>query len=464
MTKRMIFSLGLACVFLAHPSFFAVSHAGTDSVRVTLESLYRLADDECTQIKLSEQQLAAAKEATQQAKNNLLPDVKVAATGSYIGDAYLMSRGFGTTGQTEVILPGLGPQYVNNGRQPTPHWGNMFSIEATQVICAGGAMVAGIKMAEYAEQVAELDVAKSKQEVRFLLTGYYLDLVKLQNQLHVIAEHIRLTEKVLEQMRAKEAVGVVLRNDLTRYELQLKQLQLTETQLRDAQSIVRHQLHTSLHRPNGVVLEPDTVSLAGEYAALEQVAAEQLWQSRASDHHIGIRQAEKAEAISGEQVHATRAASIPSLALVAKDELFGPYTNDLIPVNANVNAWFVGIGLRYDLGSLWHNHRAIRKAKGEQQVAKARTDLAREGVNNAVHAGYVHFLTSFTEVDTQQKQVQLANENYDLVSKRYANELALLTDLLDASSIKLQADIALVNARVNLLYNYYQLKYITHTL
>ena len=50
------------------------------------------------------------------------------------------------------------------------------------------------------------------------------------------------------------------------------------------------------------------------------------------------------------------------------------------------------------------------------------------------------------------------------MEKRYNNELALLTDLLDASSMKLQADMALVNARVGLLYQFYQLKYTTHTL
>lgn len=58
----------------------------------------------------------------------------------------------------------------------------------------------------------------------------------------------------------------------------------------------------------------------------------------------------------------------------------------------------------------------------------------------------------------------MADENYALVEKRYNNELALLTDLLDASSMKLQANMSLVNARVGLLYQFYQLKYTTHTL
>ena len=58
----------------------------------------------------------------------------------------------------------------------------------------------------------------------------------------------------------------------------------------------------------------------------------------------------------------------------------------------------------------------------------------------------------------------LANQNYDLVMKRYVGDLALLTDMLDASNMKLTADIALVNARISLIFTYYQLKYSIHSL
>lgn len=60
--------------------------------------------------------------------------------------------------------------------------------------------------------------------------------------------------------------------------------------------------------------------------------------------------------------------------------------------------------------------------------------------------------------------VELANENYRLVSHRYENELALLTDLLDAAHTKLNADLSLADARINVLYHYYKMKYVTHTL
>lgn len=60
--------------------------------------------------------------------------------------------------------------------------------------------------------------------------------------------------------------------------------------------------------------------------------------------------------------------------------------------------------------------------------------------------------------------VELADQNYNVTSNRYKNDLALLTDMLDASNMKLSADLGLVNARINLIYSYYKMKYITHTL
>lgn len=295
-----------------------------------------------------------------------------------------------------------------------------------------------------------------------MLTGFYLDLVKLDNQRHVLDTHISLTEQVLDMMHARHEAGTILVSDITRYELQLKQLQLARIRLIDAEAIIQHQLQTMLHTDR--IITPNTSFLQQEYTQLESSVIETYWQQQARTSNLSLQQADAASEIALQHVKTTRAASIPHIALVIRDELFGPYTNDLIPTNANVNAWFVGIGIHYDIDQLWHNHRAIQKARTERHIAQDRVTLAREEVNNQVHAAYTAFLTSFTEVDTQLKQQQLADETYELVSRRYENDLALLTDLLDASSTKLTADLALVNARVGLLYNYYQLKYITHSL
>ena len=432
--------------------------------KMSLQSLFDLADQQSQRIKVSEAALKAAEEGVASAQSAMLPSVEFSLQGSYTGNAFLMSRGFSTSGTTEYIVPGLGPQQVQNGKQPTPHWGNSFTAQASQVIYAGGAIRSGIEMAKLGRRLAELDVEKNRQEVRFLLTGYYLDLCKLQNQLQVIAKNMELTEKVIEQMKARRQQGTVLKNDLTRYELQLQSLQLAKTQLVDAQKIIRHQMSTAIHLPDGEDFEVDTQSLEAEGRALKSLTSESTWQQTAAENNIGIRQALLVTEMSEQKVKNTRAASLPSVAVVAENHLAGPYTSDLIPKDANVNVWFVGIGVKYNLSSLWKNKHAIRKAKKENTQARERVQLAQEGIENGVQANYTNLLTSSVEVSTQEKQVELADQNYAVVKNRYDNDLALLTDMLDASNMKLSADMALVNARISMLYNYYKLKYITNTL
>ena len=429
--------------------------------RMSLQSLYDLADQQNQRIKVSEAALKAAEEGVASAKSAMLPSVELSVQGSYTGNAFMMSRGFSTSGTTEYIVPGLGPQQVENGKQPTPHWGNSFTAQATQVIYAGGAIRSGIEMAKLGQRIAELDVEKNRQEVRFLLTGHYLDLYQLQNQSQVIVKNIELTEKVIAQMKARRAQGTVLKNDITRYELQRQSLLLAKTQVDDAQKIIRHQIATTIHLPEGEDFQVEELSY--DDAALRH-DEEALWQQTASDHNIDIRQASLASSLTEQKLRNTRAASLPSVAVVAENNLFGPYTSDLIPKDANVNAWFIGIGVKYNLSSLWKNKHDIRKAQHEHAEARERVLLAREGVENGVQASYTQLLTSSVEVHTQKKQVELADENYSVVRNRYANDLALLTDMLDASNTKLSAEMALVNARIQMLYNYYKLKYLTHTL
>ncbi|MDE5976033.1 MAG: TolC family protein, partial [Muribaculaceae bacterium] len=61
----------------------------------------------------------------------------------------------------------------------------------------------------------------------------------------------------------------------------------------------------------------------------------------------------------------------------------------------------------------------------------------------------------------QQKSVELAERNYLVTSTRYSADMALITDMLDAANSRLEAQQQLVNARINIIYYYYKLLFIT---
>lgn len=430
MNKLMVYSALAVALMAGEPCLVPIYAQDKAMQAMTLTALYNLADQQSQKVRVSEVALQAASEGVAAAKSALLPSVDLSLQGSYTGNAFMLSRGFSTGGTTDYIVPGMGAIPVANGKQDTPHWGNSFTAQVSQVVYAGGAIRSGIRMAELGEKMAELDVEKNRQEVRFLLTGYYLDLYKLGN----------------------------------RYEFQLQGLELTLAKLTDASTIINHQLVTTLHLPEQTVIVPDKNELNTEIDALSAIAVQDTWQQTATDNNLGIRQATVATNLAEQKVKQAKAESLPSVAVVAENHLFGPYTQDLIPKDCNVNVWFVGIGVKFNLGSLWKNKHHIRKARTEHRQSREALALAREGVENAVQANYTNLLTSYTEVKTQQKQVELANQNYSVVQNRYQNDLALLTDMVDASNMKLSAEMALINARISMLYNFYTLKYVTNTL
>lgn len=465
MTKKPYVSQAWVWLYVLILAAWALPLHAQDSAQVVktdMETLFRMADRESRIIRLTEQALQAAQSGTKYAKSHYFPSLSIDLSGSYIGTAVVMGRDFSTSGETMVVVPGHEPTSISNGAQPTPHWGNSLVVEASQVIYSGGAVTAQTKAAKLHEQLAKLDVEKQRQEVRMMLAGYYLDLAKLNNQQQVIAQHILLTQTMLKTMHARHDAGVVLSNDITRYELQLSELELMQIQLNDAVSIIQHALQTMLHTDK--ILIPDSASIEMLYSQLNQALSEATWHDQAAQKNLDIHAATARQQLAEQELKATQAASIPSVMAIVCEQLAGPYTSDFIPVNANINSWFIGIGIHYNLDALWKNRHAVAQAAARKAASAEQSAFVEEQVSTAIHTAYVRFLTAFTEVQTQQKQVVLANQNYNLVMKRYEADLALLTDMLDASNKKLTADMALVNARISLIFTYYQLKYSIHSL
>ena len=408
-----------------------------------IEEMFRLADANSKSIQTYDTGKKAADQALKAAKARRLPDVDVSLSFSYLGDGRLWDRDF------------------SNGMNiPMPHFGNNFALEAQQVIYAGGAINSGIVLAELEQQMAGLDWQKNRQEIRFLLAGYYLNLYKLDNQVRVLQKNLYLTGQVIRNMEARRTQGTALKNDITRYELQQETLKLQLAQVQDARKIMNHRLVTTLHLPAGTEIIPDTALLDADVRTL----AEQDWQQMAAQGNVGLRQAELAVRMSEQHVKLERSERLPKVALVAAEHLDGPITIEVPVLDNNFNYWYVGVGVKYSLSSLFKNNRKLKQARLNVRRAREEYELAQEQVENAVQAGYVDFLTSFTDLRTQEKSVELADENYNVTSNRYKNELALLTDMLDASNMKLSADLGLVNARINVVYNYYKMKYLTHSL
>lgn len=408
-----------------------------------IEEMFRLADENSKSIQTYRTGKEVADENLKAAKAQRLPDISASLSGSYWGNGKLWDRDFSNATKIDM-----------------PHWGNNFALEAQQVVYAGGAISSGIELAELEKQLAEMDWQKNRQDIRFLLVGHYLNLYKLHNQIEVLHKNLELTDQLIANMQARLEEGTALENDITRYELQRETLRLQLAKVEDACKIANHQLVITLHLPEGTVVQPDTTLNDSRI----QTLSEANWQELAAQNNLNLQQAETGIKVNRQRVKMERSERLPKISLVAAEHLDGPITIEVPVLDNNFNYWYVGVGVKYNISSLFKNNRKLKAARLNVRKAQETYELAQEQTNHAVQESYVNFLTSFTDLRTQQKSVELADQNYSVTSNRYQNDLALLTDMLDASNMKLSADLGLVNARINLIYNYYKMKYITHTL
>jgi outer membrane protein TolC len=404
---------------------------------LTLDEMFTLATENSKQLQISRTGIETAIKATDVAKNLRLPSINASVSVSYLGDGTIMDR-----------------EFTNASRAPMPHFGNNFAIEASQVVFAGGAISNSIAKAELEEQVASLKYQNDQLDMRFLLTGYYLDLYKLKNQREIYVRNIEQTNMLIKQIKAKHSEGMALNNDITRHELTLQNYELALIEIDNNYDILNYHMVAVLGLPDNTVIRPDTTILNMD---LSNTVPNDLILT-AQENLPALQSAEINMQIAEKSIKLAKADYLPSIAIVAANQFNGPITIEVPPINKNFNYWYVGIGIRYNLSSLFKSNKTVRLAKSRYQIATEARDIANEQAEIAIHRESTRFKESFEKLVTYEKSFELASENYRIINNRYMNDLVLITEMLDASNTKLNAELQVTNAKINIIYNYYKLQ------
>ena len=415
---------------------------------MTISQLFQKVEDNSKSLRTSLSGVEAAHLGIESAKSKKLPDLDASLSFSYIGNALITDRNFSN-------VHGL----------KSPHFGNNFAFQAQQVVYAGGAINAGIKLAELGKQQAEVGVKLTRQQIRFIALGQYLDLYKIDNRIKVYEKNIELTRQLIDDIKEKQTHGMALKNDITRYELQMESLKLGLTALRNNRSILNHQLCNTLGMNQDsqmnqgnqeIQIIPDATIADKTYGK----EGEAYWQTAGTLNSPLLEQSSNAIRIAEQKEKIAKSDLLPKVAFVAADNFDGPILFELPPVDKNLNVWYVGVGVKYSLSSLFKSNKRIKQAAVETRQAKEAHAVQAEQLNNNVQAAYVQYQQTYVELETQQKSVELAQQNYDVMNARYLSQLALVTDMVDASNLKLNAELSEVDARINIVYAYYRMKYV----
>lgn len=403
---------------------------------VTLEQLFDIAESNSVQLRPS---LTACEEANRElsiARSQRLPDVNANLSLSYLGDGFTSNRSFSDV-----------------SKAPIPHLGNGLSIDVSQPIYAGGAINASIELAELKTSASRFSADSQRDAIRFQLTTFYLDIFKYNNLRSVIISNIDRARKVLDEMHARYDNGVALQNDITRYELLLSNLELQLVKIDNYLNITNRNLVVTVGLDKNTVIVPDSAILTRSLPA----EAESWWQKEATINSPALALAQSGIDMSRKAETIAKSDMLPKVNLLARWTIDGPILVEVPPINRNLSYWFVGVGINYNIGSLYKGNKSVAKSKVATQVAEQKYEAVSENISLDIRRDYLNYLEAYEELKTQEKSVELATRNYQTISTRYSAGMALITDMLDATNSRLDAEQRLVNARINIIHCYYTL-------
>jgi outer membrane protein len=404
---------------------------------LTLQDAFELAAKNSEQLKVSELNTDLARQKTSIARLGKLPEISGGLNYGYLSNSQIWSPSFGKHGTKDI-----------------PHTLTQFSVQATQVIFKGGEIENSIKRASLDEQVAVLSQEKNGEDIKFLVAANYLDIYRLINQRRVYSDNIALSQERLKNILSLQKQGLVTNNDVLRTQLIISDLQLAVRKTDDNISILNQHFNTVLGLGLNDRLIPDSSILA--YYPEDEDIKNLMAQAFANNKELKTTAKEVEIARTNYDLSGTD--RFPRISLFAANNLQRPYTYSTPALDIYYNNWQVGVSVVYNISSIYQSPRKRKAGKIQVEKSLASETLQNQNVEVAVNANLVKFNEAKYELTTYSSDLLSAEENYRIVEKKYFNQLALLADLIDATNTKIEAELKVTNAQINVVFTHYQLK------
>lgn len=217
-------------------------------------------------------------------------------------------------------------------------------------------------------------------------------------------------------------------------------------------ALVSQQLNILLGQDENLLLQPDTTILYQAVAL--QSYDDYIVQAYENDPAMRLLCAQTE--LARNEIRSAQSLSLPSVSLYASNTLARPVSRTLADMYNN--NWNVGVSVSYPLSSLYKNNHKVKESKLMVSLRKNEEEQKMQGIRMDVRSAFLRHREALQRVEALKLSVRQAEENYRIMQNRYLNQLAILTDLLDANSVRLNVELQLVTARTRVVYTYYQLR------
>ena len=299
--------------------------------------------------------------------------------------------------------------------------GLVGNVVAMQPVFAGGQIITGNKLAKLGQEVSNLQLSQTEQDVTVTTTQFYWNLVCLKEQVRTIDAAINMLDTIARDVEVAISAGVTLRNDLLQVQLKRNDMVSKRLQLVNGINLSRMVLaqYIGVEFNDSFDIDTPSIEVSGELSH--------------SDHSADLvtlpeyKMLEKVVDVDRLQYRMEMGKNLPTVAvgagLVCHNLMDKTQANGLVmaQVSIPISGWWGG------------SHALKRKKIAIEQSQESLIDNAQK-LTIRMQKTYDDLSTAYSRLAIARQSVEQASENLRLQSDCYHAGALTMSDLLEAQT------------------------------
>ncbi|MES2417763.1 MAG: TolC family protein [Bacteroidota bacterium] len=321
-----------------------------------------------------------------------------------------------------------------------------------ELVYGGGKLKYAKESTKLLIDIAHLDVDKSREEISYVVIETYFSLFKVMQSKKVVAQNLESIASQLQQAQRFFEQGIVTKNDVLRFQLQQANVSLTDLEIENNRKIINYNMDVLLGLPEDteIVLEENGLTL-------NPVEPLNSYLSRALVDRQELQQLDLQNRVADFDIKGIKAEKLPTVGIGANLYFINPSGSFIPPAQQFIMPVTVGATVSWNVANLWKNKNKVAEAVIQQKEIGLQKSSLTDRLKTEVNKNYQNYNLAVKKINLLQTSITQATENDRLLASKYKNNIASVTDRIDAETLLYQAKINLEIARADAGLAYYTL-------
>lgn len=403
---------------------------------LSLKDAIEIAITKSNEASLANTKVETSKLELETVKNNIYPSLKISGQYSRLTNANVKSN--------------IGSGNTNPNAEPSasPKVSLLLLGQANVAmpIFSGFKLKNSIIVSDNLYKSQTFSASHTKEQLALEVVELFANLYKSQEMAKLIEENIKSAQQRVKDFSAMLDNGLLARNDLLKAQLQESNIQLSLDNANKNINIINYKLVTLLQMDENTKIDIDIESIKEDMKKNQSLSIE----AKRNDLEALNYQEKASEA----SIKIAKAGYYPSLSFIG-----GYIALDLKDVLTVTNAINFGVGVSYDLASIFKNGKEVKLAKSKAEQTKKAVEILTDKIKEDTQEAQENYNLSLKQNLVYKQANEQGEENFRITKDKYDNSLSDTNDLLEADVQQLQTKINLALSQADIALKYYQLQF-----